>query len=247
MQRSSLDALPSTAKKLRQLIGQALPPICILCDQRHDEFTLVCQQCANGIQTNDNPCPGCAEPGVGAVHCGRCQTSPRSFDRATAPLLFEGPVRELVHRWKFNNAQELSALLANLLASHLPPPNPKAVYVPIPLHWRRRWFRGFDQVWQLTNALAQQQTRTYGDAPAVLPLLRRVRHTPHQSGAKLSNRESNVKNAFTLSGSPPKTAEIILVDDVLTTGATANAAARLLKASGVAQVELLCLGRAARH
>ena len=112
--------------------------------------------------------------------------------------------------------------------------------VPVPLHWLRRLRRGYNQ----SHALARGLSRRLG-IPLRAPWLRRVRHTPRQTSRSFEERRANVRDAFRAAGGPALRAKtVLLVDDVMTTGATASEAARALRAGGASRVVLAVLARA---
>lgn len=174
--------------------------------------------------------------------CGLCRRGASGFDAAYSFGFYEGELRELIHLFKYGRVQTLAEPLGRLLAQALPRDQIFDVIVPMPLHWRKRWQRGFNQSELLASELGR---RTH---VPVKNALRRVRFTSSQAGLTNSKRRLNVSGAFrarkrlVLHGK-----QILLIDDVMTTGATAASCARALKLAGVRQVTLLTLARVDRR
>ncbi len=174
--------------------------------------------------------------------CGLCRRGVSGFDAAYSFGFYEDELRELIHLFKYGRVQTLAKPLGRLLAMALPREQSFDVIVPMPLHWRKRWQRGFNQS-QLLAAEIGRRTHV-----PVRRALRRVRFTPSQAGLTNAKRRQNVSGAFravkrlALAGK-----RVLLVDDVLTTGATAASCARALKLAGVQQVTLLTLARVDRR
>jgi ComF family protein len=174
--------------------------------------------------------------------CGLCRTGTRGFDAAYCFGLYEGTLRELVHLFKYGRMKPLAKALAAHLAGALPRDKRFDVVVPMPLHWRREWQRGFNQ-----SALLARATARRCGIPMV-NAVRRTRATATQAGLSNARRRENVAGAFRVR----KTAlvegrRILLIDDVMTTGATASACALALKRAGAKSVTLLALARVDRR
>ncbi len=231
--------------RLDKLLDGLFPAFCELCDLPVAGGLPLCAACRAELPLNTRACPRCALPLPPAVRaqaiCGRCQVQPPPFQQTAAPFLYEECLAFLVARWKYQRQQRLSALLAELWLEQACPAPDIDLLVPVPLHWRREWRRGYNQAALLCSALLQRRP---GLAPAGSQprLLRRCRATVPQQSLAARARERNLRGAFTARG-PCDSLTIALVDDVMTTGATAAAAASALLDAGARRVDLWCLAR----
>jgi ComF family protein len=174
--------------------------------------------------------------------CGLCRRGLNGFDAAYSFGFYDGPLRDLIHLFKYDGIQSLARPFGEWLAVALPRDQKFDAIVPMPMHWLRRWRRGFNQ----SELLAREIVRRTG-----LPLLevvRRRRSTPPQAGLSNRQRRTNVAGAFSVTR--PKAIQglhLLLVDDVLTTGATLSACAAALKRGGAKRISALTLARADRR
>jgi ComF family protein len=174
--------------------------------------------------------------------CTLCRSGLRGFDAAYCFGAYEGVLRELIHLYKYGGIKTLARPLGDLLAAALPRDLEWNAVVPVPLHWRRQWKRGFNQ----SELLAQTIARRTG--LPVVNALRRVHATQTQAGLSKTNRRRNVAAAFRCK-QPGAVAgkRILLIDDVMTTGSTAAACAFALKRAGARKVALLTVARVDRR
>jgi ComF family protein len=171
-----------------------------------------------------------------------CRAGARGFDAAYCFGSYEGTLRELIHLFKYGRMKPLARTLGANLVSALPRDQRFDVVVPMPLHWRRQWQRGFNQA----ELLARRTARSYGIP--VSNAVRRIRSTAAQAGLSNAQRRENVAGAFQLRNRRAiEGRRVLLIDDVMTTGATASACALALKRGGAAAVTLLALARVDRR
>jgi ComF family protein len=228
---------------LKALLDLLYPPSCIACAKvLPGPGAFFCEPCDTALERLPPACcRTCAEPGAfpgGA--CPRCRAAPPPFSRGWAPFAHEGPVARAIHRFKYEDHPELAAPLGELLAGEARAFLGRAPehVVALPLHTRRYHSRKYDQAQLLAGTLARATGR---EAP--VGWLTRSRETQRQVGLSEAERAHNVADAFTASAAA-KGREVLLVDDVFTTGATARAAAFALREAGAVRVEVLTVARA---
>ncbi len=177
--------------------------------------------------------------------CGACVGKRFYLDSVVSLYLYRSPLKEVIHRWKYHRSHRSWVLVRDLFLSALEAKGEvlKALsahgVVPVPLHWRRRWVREFNQS-KMIGALA-------GDflSLPVMEAVKRVRHTPPQRASSFRRRQENIRGAFVLTENV-KGKSILVVDDVATTLATASEIGRVLMKGGALEVHLLVLARAVR-
>ncbi len=238
-------SIRSLWSQLVALSGDALlAPACVLCGVEAAGARL-CADCATLLERNDCACARCAEPlPIAAPLCGKCLKRLPAFDAAWAGYLYRAPFDHLVQRLKFNNALAVGrALLPDwsaALRSHLSTraePSAQAL-IPIPLHRSRLRQRGYNQALELARDLGRELA-----LPVLPAALERVRATAPMPGLDLTTRRRNVRGAFALAAGAVLPDRVALVDDVMTSGATLNEAAKVLKRAGVEWVEVWVLSR----
>lgn len=195
-------------------------------------------------------CAACAGPAPGAPFCADCALSlvpltsqaaaPAPLVRIASPWAFGGSLASAIRRLKFTGATHIARTIAPLWAPLLQAAviELDAIVVPVPLHWRRRLRRGYDQTWLLAaHACA------FAKLPPPVAALRRIRHATPQSMLAAAERAANIEGAFRARGDVANRA-IILVDDVTTTGSTLATAARALVDAGASLVAGVTVARA---
>src|SRR5690606_35139969 len=171
--------------------------------------------------------------------CSACQHAPTPLDETRAAFLYAFPVDRLLPRLKFHRDLAAGRLLAQAMAAALPAgPRPDAL-VPVPLHPARLRQRGYNQALELARPLGRALA-----LPLRRNLLRRVRDTAAQSRLDAGARAANLRDAFEVPGGEAVPAHVVLVDDVMTTGATLHAAAEALADAGAVRVDAWVCARA---
>lgn len=243
-----LRGLAELARGLGQLI---LPNACLACDEPEGDRTDfrhgLCMDCHRALTGDPHgTCPRCAAtvgPHADTTDgCLACRSRSLTFSAAARLGPYAGRLRDAVLRMKSAGGEGLAESLGRLFAEVVCPRLRDAgveVVVPVPLHWRRRWSRGYNQ----SEAVAREVAVTLG-AEFAPRLIRRVRHTPQQVQPTAAARRENVKGAFRVRrGTSLAGRTVLLVDDVMTTGSTVDEAARTLRAGGAKQVIVAVLAR----
>ncbi|WP_336964952.1 ComF family protein [Sphingobium aquiterrae] len=242
--------MPATTllrQMLRPAIDYALPPRCPGCGMIVQEDDRFCLTCWSGMTFLGDPC--CARCGVPLPHamgegaaCGACMADPPAFDSARAVLAYGDVARTVALKFKYGRRIGLARLIADHMRKHLPPGDHGAMLiVPVPLHRWRLWWRGFNQAALIADRL--------GKASGIAvdkETLRRARRTPPLRGHGAKARAKVVRGAFALgAGAKDRLGGriVILIDDIHTSGATADACARMLRRGGASAVHLLCWAR----
>jgi ComF family protein len=245
------DMRRSAAEFLRSVLQLVYPNVCLVCDVPEgdaEEFRHgLCSACYAAIAVDPFPaCPWCAQT-VGPHTdtpdgCPECRGVALGFERALRLGPYREQLRDAVLRTKFLAGEGLADLLGRLFvelrAGELQTLGIDLV-VPVPLHWWRRWTRGYNQA----EAIARELAAGLG-VPFAPHLLRRTRWTTQQVQPTRDARRENVKGAFRVRTGARRTAKtVLLVDDVMTTGSTLGEAARVLRAAGAERVVVAVLAR----
>jgi ComF family protein len=230
----------------RAALDTLYPPICLACRAATSEAGALCSSCWRAMRFIERPfCDRLGTPfehdlGEGLLS-PQAVTDPPVFQRARAVARFEdGPARRLVHRLKYSDRGELAAPMGAWMARAGADVLAEAdAITPVPLHARRLWTRRFNQAAALGREIARRAGKPFEPA-----LLQRVKATRSQVGLSREQRVQNMQGAFRAApAASVQGRRIALVDDVLTSGATANAAARALLRAGAAQVDLIVFAR----
>ena len=232
----------------RAVVDGVLPPRCLSCGETVADPDALCARCWRGMTFFAPPwCAACGVPfphpmGEDAV-CGECARERRSWDRARAVLRYDRHSRRLVLGLKHGDRTHVARAFgrwmhragSEILAG-------ADLLVPVPLHWTRLFQRRYNQA-----ALLAQAIRSAGGPPVAADWLVRRRRTPMQGHLGAAARERNVRSAFAMRpGRSLAGQRVVIIDDVLTTGATVDECARVVRRAGAASVGVLTLARALR-
>lgn len=240
------------AEEFARLINFVFPEDCSVCGTALDNVSRipVCANCLAAPQplAAEFACSGCQTPYLSDYplrpdgRCALCRSGAIAYQAAFSFGSYDGELRTLIHVFKYGGVRPLAGPLGELLLRALPPGREFDAIVPLPLHWWKRLMRGFNQA----DLLARELSRRMG-IPRIAAV-RRAKRTAVQAGLTHAMRRKNVAGAFAVSN-PAAVAgkRILLVDDVLTTGATAASCAQALRRAGAASVCVVTLARVDRR
>lgn len=229
------------------LLGLVFPSRCLICERPIDSSrrSPLCLEHFREIIPAEPPvCSKCGGKMFGesveSLVCEKCRSKTVYYDAGYSAYIYAAALRELIHLFKYAKRRYLQSFLGGLMLDYLREHAEMSQYnaiVPVPLHWWRYCWRGFNQAADLARPLSKQFR-----IPILKRSLRRVRYTRPQVGLSPDERKSNIRNAFKVSR-PAKIAgkNLLLIDDVITSGATLNECARMLKGAGASGVTILTL------
>lgn len=230
-----------------QLLNILLPPRCIACGVQVQEAHNVCGVCWKELEFISDPrCGSCGFPleegaKTGSM-CGYCIQHTPPYDAGISILAYNNISKKLISEFKYADRQHGLPRFVQWMSSFGRPVLESAdIIAPVPMHWRRMLARSFNQSALLASAIAKKHKISYQPQ-----LLRRVKHIPPQASLTRKQRLKNIKGAFILNARYKgrlKDKHIVLIDDVITTGATMKECAKALKKSGAAKVSFLTLAR----
>lgn len=215
---------------------------CLLCGSGERVTNGICTPCCHDLPALGHSCHGCALPLPNNDDhlCATCQQQPPPQSQSRACWYYAYPVAQLIQRFKYQRDLAAGRTLAELAASTLQPLSSQGpdLLVPVPMHWRKHFARGYNQAQLIANTLGAQW-----HIPVEPRALRKVTPTDSQQKLRRSQRKRNLARSFTSNAEVVAGLHIGLVDDVVTTGATLEAAAQALLDAGALQVSAIALAR----
>lgn len=240
----------------RIILNSILPNSCFLCGRKTDDGAAICPDCETLLPFSEPACQRCALPLPGTLSpssiastlmCGECISDEPAFSLSLAPLLYRKPVSTWIsafkYRARFREGHVLSSLLAKRLEEYYAghPESLPEVILPVPVHWKRRLTRGFNQTEIIASHLARQL-----DIAVDKHLLVRQHFTPRQQQLGRVLRHKNLRSAFRINSGRKHYQRVAVLDDVITTGATIREISRLLQNSGVKEIHVWAIARTPR-
>lgn len=221
---------------MSQVLNWLLPPNCLQCRSAiKPNSGPVCTPCYIELPFQGNNCHQCGQRFASDHdYCGRCLNAPPSFDRCFCPFEYKSGIKELICNIKYREKPSLAKAAAQLLAREIVEQGielPQAI-IPVPMHLKRLRSRGYNH----SNLIAKHLSRIL-NIPHIENLVVKTKFTPTQAGLSLKKRKTNLKNSFELT----KTIgfkRVAIIDDVMTTGATAEEIAKILKKNGVDYIQV---------
>lgn len=239
-----MKARQAGVRLFRSVLDFALPPRCGGCGAIVDDVDSFCADCWRKLEFLQGGCLRCGLPlqATDAETCAACLASPPRLDRIRAAVGYDEISRSIALRLKYGRKTALARTMSRYMRPLVEALPSDALLVPVPLHRRRLWSRGFNQ----SAIVARELSRRTG-LPVAVDALRRTRSTPPLKGMGIRQRRRVVAGAFRANpGAELRGRTVVLVDDVFTTGSTANACARILKRAGAERVDLISWARVIR-
>tara|TARA_R110002126_G_scaffold1177_1_gene6981 strand:- start:1499 stop:2203 length:705 start_codon:yes stop_codon:yes gene_type:complete len=207
---------------------------CALCRRLHRGPYSVCTFCEHTLVPLGPACQHCATPLIKTTLqlCGHCIKNKPALDHVFASYRFEEPLRTLLHDFKYRESLHLAKFLSSIMGEI----HQTECLIPVPSHKKRLRQRGFNHAVILAQHLAKKIQR-----PCLRSHIQKIKNTPSQAKLDASERRRNLQNAFQIKTLPYQ--HVTLIDDLITTGSTANELALQLKAQGVARVDLWCVAK----
>ncbi len=225
---------------LKQLQTSLLPGSCLLCGSDSSD-QLLCPDCTSDLPPlPENRCPQCSEQTTHGERCGACLKDPPAFKQSIACFRYEFPVDRIIHAFKYGHQLAVANWAAQIVTQQLSN-NTYDLLIPMPLHPDRLRERGFNQSAEIARRIAHITGQ-----PLNINALTRCRATPPQAELPMKERTRNVRGAFECSVDLSNK-RVLLIDDVMTTGATLREASRILKLHGALHIDVAVVARAYKH
>lgn len=219
------------------------PKYCVSC---HASDTSLCSECFDKIVfIKQQQCGRCLKNNTLGKTCPKCKKHWALDNLLVVAYYQDGPLKEIIHTYKYDGRKDLLPNFMQMIAqnkivdNYLTSLDKNTFVVPVPLHFRRRWWRGFNQSEEIARKISSEY-----NIPLQIDTLKRIKHTKIQASLHRKDRMQNLTSAFIGKTCLPNNASVILIDDIATTGATLNACARVLKQAGIKHVRGLVIARA---
>ncbi len=219
------------------------PPTCSICKITSDTSINLCSNCKNNMKINSCCCDICGEPlsnnTQDKIICGKCLNLTPYFDHVFSPFIYENNISQIIQQLKYGRKLANSHILAEVFLSELRNATeimPEAL-IPVPIHKSKIKKRGYNQSIEIFHHVAKQL-----HIPFEKTCCQKIKNTDSQSTLSAKERQNNIKNSFKII-KPVNYKHVAIVDDVITTGATANELSRLIKQHGVARVDIWACAR----
>jgi len=227
----------------QKLLAYLFPSRCILCLQASHHRIEICTDCSKRLPHNVLCCVRCALPLADDINtevlCGRCIHQLPEFDYVHSLFRYDDDIIKLVHQLKFSGKISFARSIGEMLLAQLRNTEEQPdCLLPVPLHASRMRQRGYNQSIEISRVLAKAMA-----LPIEITAIKRHRSTLAQTGLNAKQRKKNIRGAFSVVGQL-NYQHILIIDDVMTTGATVNELAALLKKNGAVRVGILCIARA---
>lgn len=237
-----------TALFAARTLDHLLPAPCLICGMANADYQLLCPACDAALPRLSQElhlCRCCSLPLTSdAPLCGKCLHKPPAFSQSRIAFRYEHPLDFLIQQFKYRRQLSGGKLLAQLLTNTCREAERPDFLVPVPIHWRKRWQRGFNQSELIANWLSNNL------GIPVLPACRQTRHHHSQKGLGRIERLKNLRQSFRIRADlQPQlvNAHIALIDDVVTTTATTRTLSELLLKNGAKRVDIWALARTPDH
>ena len=216
-----------------------IPSPCLLCDSFSNTYKIICENCYQLLNKLGHACAQCAQPLVSLSQeiCSVCQQDSPAFNKVYTAFQYDELLKILIHSFKYHKGLYLTNFLTELMLEAPINQSELGLIVPTPLSKRRMRFRGYNQAAILAKSISKKINAPYADN-----YLQKIIDTPSQAAITGPQRHKNLKNAFKCNEIPYDT--VTVIDDILTSGSTANEIAITLKSSGVKRVNIWCCARA---
>lgn len=210
---------------------------CIICQLKHADRSTICRECQHDLPWLQYHCLICALPLPSDNNlCPACLRKKPVFNQAYCAFRYEFPIDALIPPGKFNNRTDYLIALSKLALLNIRLTKRPDCIIPVPMHPQKLLKREYNHAW-----LIAQEISRHLQLPLDTKTLQKTVHTPNQIHLSAKERRSNLRNSFNCRSRPPP--HVMLVDDVITTGATANIISQVLKQAGCKRVDIMALAR----